>query len=87
MPNHKSALKRVRQIRKRTARNMAERSRARTAVKRVREAIASGNRDEAEKALKAAASRLDSAASKGILKKNNASRRISRLAVQVNKLG
>ncbi|MGK7345300.1 MAG: 30S ribosomal protein S20 [Candidatus Nitrospinota bacterium M3_3B_026] len=87
MPNHKSAIKRVRQIKKRTTRNMAERSRARTAVKRVREAVESGSKEEAEKALRAAASRLNSAASKGVLKKNNASRRISRLAAQINKMG
>lgn len=87
MPNHKSAIKRVRQNKKRRDRNMAVRSEARTAVKKAREAIESGNKEDAMKLLKEATSILSSSASKGVIHRNNAARRISRLARQVNKMG
>jgi len=86
VPNHKSAIKRVRQNKKRNARNTVIRSVARTEVKNVLAAIASGNKEEAEKALKSATSVFDSSVTKGVHHRNNASRRVSRLARRVNKM-
>jgi len=86
VPNHKSAEKRDRQNKKKGARNMAVRSEARTTVKKVREAIDAGNKEDAQTALRAATAMLHSSASKGVVHKNNASRRISRLALLVNKM-
>ncbi len=86
MPNHKSAIKRVRQNTVRKDRNFAVRSECRTAVKKVREALASGSKDAALKELMLATRLLDSGASKGVMHSNNAARRISRLTKQVNSL-
>ena len=86
MPNHKSAIKRTRQNKKRHARNSAVRSHARTAVRKVRAAILSGNKEEAATSLKEATSILDKSSSKGVHHENNTARRVSRLALQVNKM-
>lgn len=86
MPNHKSAEKRVRQSEKKQERNTAVRSAARTAVKKARVAISAGKKEEAKAAYTDAMKTLSSAASKGVIHKNNASRRISRLALQLNGL-
>ncbi len=86
MANIKSAQKRIRQTVTRTARNTERRSRMRTYVKRVELAIASGNADEARSALVAAQSQLERAAQKGIIKRNNASRKVSRLSARVKAL-
>ncbi len=83
MANHKSAIKRMRQNKKRRIRNGALRSEARSAVKKVRLALESGKKEEAQAALKSAVSILDKTASKGVHHKKNASRRVSRLARQV----
>lgn len=74
-----SAIKRHRQSLRRRERNRARRSAARTAVRRARELIAAGKRDEAEGAVREAVAILDRAAQKGVLHPNNASRRKSRL--------
>ncbi|MDW3205327.1 MAG: 30S ribosomal protein S20 [Alphaproteobacteria bacterium] len=87
MANHASALKRIRQTKKRTDRNMARRNRVRTFVRRVEEAIASGDKDAAEAALKAAMPELHRSASKGVMRKDTASRKISRLAHRVKAVG
>lgn len=87
MANHASALKRIRQTKKRTERNMARRNRVRTYVRRVEEAIASGDKDAAEAALKAAMPELHRSASKGVMRKDTASRKISRLAHRVKAVG
>lgn len=87
MPSHKSAAKRDRQNIKRAERNTLARSAARTAVKKVREAIDAGKKEEAKKAFKEVTKKLSSAVSKGVVHQNNAARRISRLAVKVNRLG
>ena len=87
MPNHKSADKRARQNVKRKLRNMAIRSTVRTVVKKTRETISEGKKDEAQTALKAASKALLSSVSKGVSHKNSAARKQSRLALQVNKLG
>ena len=84
MANIKSAKKRIGVTAKRTLRNKAIRSRTKTAIKKVYLAKDVGS-DEARAALKAAVSTIDRAASKGVLHKNTASRKKSRLALMVNK--
>ena len=79
MANTKSAQKRNRQALKRRARNQAVRTQVKSAVKRAREALAAKDPAKAQDALRAAARTLDKAASKGVLHKKNASRRIARL--------
>ena len=87
MANHKSALKRNRQAAVRNARNTHIRSSMRTFVKQVRAAVAAGNQDEAKAALERAVPFIDKAATKGVIKKATASRKISRLAKLINTLG
>lgn len=84
MANIKSAEKRNRQAIKRTARNRVSRGSARTAVKKARLAIESGD-PNALQAVLAAEKALDRAASKGVIHPNNASRRKSRLFQALNK--
>lgn len=86
MANIKSAKKRILTNAKKAERNLAIRTGVKSAVKKVRVAIELGNKEEAQKALLAATSTIDKAESKGIIKKNTASRKVSRLAVAVNKL-
>lgn len=86
MANHPSAEKRNRQRIKRTARNRSIKSRCRTLMKYVRQAVANGDRTAALTALKAATSALDSAVTKGVLHRNTASRLVSRLTQAVNRL-
>ncbi len=80
MANTKSAQKRNRQAMKRRGRNQAVRTQVKSAVKKAREALASKDPARAQEALRAATRTLDKAASKGVLHKKNASRRIARLA-------
>lgn len=75
----KSSKKRIRQNEKRRVRNRRYLSSSRTLVKKAKEAIAAGNLEEATKATRLATQSLDKAASKGVIHKNNASRRKSRL--------
>ena len=86
MANHKSALKRIRQTAKRTERNRFVRSTMRTHIKRVRVAAESGDKALAEAELVQAIRKIDKAASKGVIHKNQASRRVSRLQQLVNGL-
>lgn len=86
MANHYSALKRARQTETRTARNRAARSKVRTALRSVREALAGGNKQTATQAYSAAVSALDKTVKKGILHKNTASRYKSRLSARLNAL-
>ncbi|MEM1277924.1 MAG: 30S ribosomal protein S20 [Pseudomonadota bacterium] len=79
MANSASAKKRVRQIARRTAVNTARRSRVRTYIRKVEEAIASGDQAAATEALKQAQPEIMRGASKGILHANTASRKVSRL--------
>jgi small subunit ribosomal protein S20 len=79
LANIKSAIKRNRQNEKRRAHNRIYRGAARTFVRRARQAIESQDLDAAREATIAAVSALDKAAEKGILHRNNASRRKSRL--------
>jgi len=86
MANTRSALKRMRQSEKRRIRNAAVRSSVRTAVKTTRAALASGSAEEARADLARAVRLLDKAVTKGVLHKNAAARRKSRLARQLNAL-
>lgn len=79
MANTTSAKKAVRKIEKRTAVNRSRRSQMRTFIKRVEEALASGDKPAAQAALKTAEPLVMRAAQKGIVHKNTASRKISRL--------
>ena len=86
MANTNSAKKRVRQIERRTERNRDRLSRIRTTVKNVEAAIIAGDRTAAEAALNAAEPELMRGVSKGVMKKNTASRKVSRLSARVNAL-
>lgn len=83
---HKSTIKRARQALKRNARNRAVQSSVKGILKKVAAAIEGKKLDEAKTSLREAASALGKAVSKGVLKRNTASRRISRLATKVNAL-
>jgi small subunit ribosomal protein S20 len=80
LANHKSAKKRARQDLKRRARNRHVASGLKTAVKTARTAIAGGDAPAAEQAVRAAERVIRKAASKGVLSKKQASRRVARLA-------
>jgi small subunit ribosomal protein S20 len=76
----------TRKIAKRTAVNKSRRSRMRTFVRKVEEAIATGNQEDALSALRSAEPEIMRAAQRGIVHKNNASRKVSRLAARVKAL-
>ncbi len=86
MANTPQSKKRARQVKRRTAVNTARRSRIRTFLRKVEEAIASGNRDEAAAALKTAQPELMRGVTKGIVPKNTAARKMSRLSARVKAL-
>jgi small subunit ribosomal protein S20 len=87
LANHPSAEKRNRQRIKRTLRNRAVKSAVRTHMKTVRAAVEAKDLKAAKEALAQATVAIDRAASKGALAKRAASRKVSRLASQVHKLG
>ena len=86
MANHKSAEKRNKQAQVRRMRNRMNRSRMKTAIRSLNEAIETGNVDEARSALAATVPVIAKTASKGTIHKKNASRKISRLTKRVNKM-
>jgi small subunit ribosomal protein S20 len=86
MANHKSSLKRIRQTETRTERNRYYRTRLKNIVKAVRTAIDEGNKEEAQAAFKIANQQIHKFVSKGILKKETASRKVSRLNIALNAL-
>ena len=86
LANIRSAIKRNRQNMKRRSRNRLFRGKARTFVKRARLAISEGDKVKAQEAVKVAVSALDKAAEKGIIHKNNAARRKSRLVKRLASL-
>jgi small subunit ribosomal protein S20 len=86
LANHKSAIKRNKQNALRNARNTHIRSTMRTYVKQVRQAVAEGNAESAQTALERVIPFIDKAATKGIIHKATASRKISRLTRLVNAL-
>ena len=86
MANTTSAKKATRKIERRTAVNRARRSRMRTFVKKVEAALLAGDAAAAAEALKAAAPEMMRAAQKGVVHKNTASRKVSRLSRAVKAL-
>ena len=87
MATTKSAKKAARKIARRTKVNHARRSRLRSFVRKVEEAIAAGNRDTAVAALRDAEPVIMRAAQKGVVHKHTASRKVSRLSHRVAQLG
>ena len=87
MAHHKSAKKRIRQIERRTKVNSARRSRIRTFVKKVEEAIQSGDKDSAAEAFRAAQPELMRGVNKGVIHRNTVARRLSRLSRRINAMG
>ncbi len=86
MANHKSAEKRIRQTIKRTERNRFYKTKVKNIIKAVREAVAIDDVAKAQERLKIANKELHKFVSKGILKKNTASRKVSRLNASVKKI-
>jgi small subunit ribosomal protein S20 len=86
LANTASAIKRVRSNERKRKRNKIVRSRTRTAVRAAREALTGTSPDEARQQVLAAVSALDRAAQKGVIHKNNAARRKSRLLKKLNAL-
>ena len=86
MAHTTSAKKRVRQTERRTIRNRARKSRLRTFVRRVEEAIASGDKQAAESAFKSAMPEMHRGVSKGVLHRNTAARKLSRLSARIKSM-
>jgi small subunit ribosomal protein S20 len=86
MANHFSALKRARQTEKRTARNRANSSQLRTALRELRESLEKGDKAAAGQVYRETVSTLDKATKKGILHENTASRYKSRLSARLSAL-
>lgn len=86
MPNHKSAEKRDRQNTRRNAINTTNRTRLRSNIKKIRLALAAGQKDEAQALLPAIVSVIDKSVQKGVLHKNAAARHKARLTSHVNEL-
>ena len=86
MANHKSAEKRARQTKVRTERNRFYKARIKNITKDVLEAVEANDADKATEAMKAANRYMHHCVSKGILKKGNAARKVSRLQIKVNAL-
>lgn len=84
MANIKSAKKRVLVTEVRTARNKAIKSKVKTCIKKVEEAVEKGDKQAAQEALTVAISEISKAANKGIYHKNNAARKVSRLTKAVD---
>ena len=86
MANHKSALKRARQSEVRRLRNMGYKTRSKNIVKEVRAAVAENDKEQAIEKLIKATVIIQKSASKGVFHKKKASRKISRLARQINQI-
>jgi len=86
MPNKASAKKRLRQTIKKTTENKNRKTRIKTFVKKVEQAVAQGDQDAANGVLRTAQSEIMRGVSKGVLHKNSASRKISRLNLKVKGL-
>jgi len=86
LANHKSALKRARQNKVRRIRNKGYRTKVKNSIKEVKANIAERSVDKARENFTSAVSIIQKTANKGIIHKNNASRKISRLARQLNRL-
>lgn len=86
MANHKSAMKRDRQSRERRLRNRMNKSKMKTVVRQVEEALVAGSEDEARKALALAVPVIQKTAARGSIHKKTASRKVSRLTRRVNRM-
>ena len=86
MANIKSSAKRVLVSREQAARNKANKSQLKTTIKKFNTATAEGNKETAEAAYKAAVKSVDRAVSKGLIHKNNAARKKSKMAAKFNAL-
>jgi small subunit ribosomal protein S20 len=86
LATHKSAFKRQKQDEKRSRRNVHIRSTLKTLIKRVRLAVEAQDIDKARTALSEAIPAIDKAKSKGVIHRNTASRKVSRLTKRVNSL-
>ncbi len=86
MAHHKSAMKRIRQTETRTEVNRARRGRIRTFIRKVEDAIAAGDKQQAQEAFRSAEPEIMRGVSKGVLKLNTAARKISRLSSRVKAL-
>ena len=86
MANHKSALKRARQNEVKRINNKGYKTRVKKAIKEVRTAISDNSVDQAKKSFVKTVSVVQKAVSKGVIHRNQASRKISRLATQINQL-
>jgi small subunit ribosomal protein S20 len=86
MPVHKSALKRLKQSKRRHARNIETKSSLKTLAHKFNDLVANNKKDEAAKLLPEISSQLDKASKRGILHDNTASRKKSRLVLRLNKL-
>ncbi|MBD3306516.1 30S ribosomal protein S20 [candidate division KSB3 bacterium] len=87
MANHKSAIKKMRQDEERRLRNKMYKTRMKTAVKNVEAALNAQDKEAAKQAFRDAVPVIDRVASKGVIHKNKAARKKSRLAKRVNALG
>lgn len=86
MPNKQAAIKYLRKTKKRTSRNLRVENRLKKIIKDTRKLISAGKSEEAKMSLQKAIKALDKAASNGIIKKNTASRKKSRLTLAYNKI-
>ncbi len=86
MANIKSAKKRIRQTERRTALNRARMSRVRSYVRKVEEAIATGDKASAQEAFKSAQPEIMRGVTKGVLHKNTMARRLARLSARIKAL-
>lgn len=86
LANIKSAKKRIKVIETKTMRNKMVKSELKTVIKKLEAAIAAGDKAAAEAQLQVCTSKISKAAAKGIVHKNTASRKISRLSTAVNKM-
>lgn len=86
MPQRKCALKRLHADKKRRLRNIRLKKDLKKTLKKIQSLLAAKNVEEAKKVLKEASSKLDKAASKGLMTKNTANRKKSRLTIRLNKI-
>ena len=87
MANIKSQIKRIRTNEKRRQRNLAVKSELKTLVRKTREAVEAGDKEADIEALRVASRKLDKAVSKGVIHRNQAANRKSKLARRVQSLG
>ena len=87
MPNIKSAKKRVKVAKTKTLRNQMIKSSLKTAIKKFEAAVAKGDKATAEARFNFAIKKIDQAVAKGVLHKNNAAHKKSKLAAKMNKAG